>query len=178
MPIRKILVPTDFSTYAELAVEEALEVADAFSASITLFHVYELPLPMSDGAYAFAAADTVRSIEASAQTSLAAARSDLLRHWRGSPERVGTTLAMGAPATRIVEEAQQGGYDLIVMGTHGRTGLSHMLIGSVAERVVRTSGCPVLTVPGKLAGISAHLGPPTEKFAPRGGADANLARPK
>jgi hypothetical protein len=84
---------------------------------------------------------------------------------------------MGAPATRIVEEAQQGAYDLIVMGTHGRTGLSHMLIGSVAERVVRTSGCPVLTVPAKSAGLSAHLGPPTERFTPTGADDANLARP-
>ncbi len=176
MPIRKILVPTDFSTYAELAVEEALEVAEAFSASITLFHAYELPLPMSDGAYAFATAEALREIEGSAQTSLAAAKADLLRRWPGQSDAIGTTLALGSPASRIVEEAQTGGYDLIVMGTHGRTGLRHLLIGSVAERVVRTSSVPVLTVPGKLGTVTTRVEPPTESFARTGGADATLAR--
>ena len=59
---------------------------------------------------------------------------------------VGTTVLRGQPAHTIVEHATTGGFDLVVMGTHGRTGVSHMFTGSVAERVVRRAPCPVMTV--------------------------------
>ncbi|HWM86759.1 MAG TPA: universal stress protein, partial [Kofleriaceae bacterium] len=59
---------------------------------------------------------------------------------------VGTNISQGVPFAEVVREAREGGFDLIVMGTHGRTGLRHALIGSVAEKVVRKAPCPVLTV--------------------------------
>jgi nucleotide-binding universal stress UspA family protein len=85
--------------------------------------------------------DLRQSLELSAREQLAS------RHAKhiGSLPASSTALLMGAAARRIVEHAEKIGADLIVMGTHGRTGLSHPLLGSVAERVVRTSKCPVLT---------------------------------
>jgi nucleotide-binding universal stress UspA family protein len=62
-----------------------------------------------------------------------------------------TAVIRGRPAPSIIEHAKDGGFDLIVMGTHGRTGLSHVVIGSVAERVVRTAPCPVLTIRAHVA---------------------------
>jgi nucleotide-binding universal stress UspA family protein len=71
---------------------------------------------------------------------------DWLREQNAPPDQVGRELILGEPAEAIVERARTGGYDLIVMGTHGRKGMQRLLLGSVAEKVVRRSACPVLTV--------------------------------
>jgi universal stress protein A len=141
----RILVPTDFSGPSDAALEYAKALADRFGASLHLVHVLEDQVvggafgadPYLAGAPAYAEA-----LRADAEARLAArltARERIRLH--GSSE-----IASGPSARTIVEIAESHGIDLIVMGTHGRTGLAHALIGSVAERVVRSAPCPVLTL--------------------------------
>jgi nucleotide-binding universal stress UspA family protein len=140
--IRSILVPTDFSECANLALEEAIGFARHFGARITLLHLFQLPVyPVSNDALAYSD-EILRAVENNAEAELIKTAA----HVRAYGVTVGTRLQMGAPAAEIVEEARRGNHDLIVMGTHGRTGLKHLLLGSVAERVVQLAPCRVLTV--------------------------------
>jgi nucleotide-binding universal stress UspA family protein len=140
--IHFILVPTDFSECAELALEEAIGFAQHFGARITLLHLYQLPVySVSNGALLYTD-EIIRAVETTAEAELK--RAAAIVRERGVS--VTTRLAMGAPAAEIVEEARRGNYDLIVMGTHGRTGLRHLILGSVAERVVQLAPCRVLTI--------------------------------
>lgn len=154
MSFKKILVPTDFSMCADIAIGEALDLARTFDAHVTLLHVYQLPVPISEGAL-MVLTESIRAIEERARASLAAVKTEALRRWRGSQDTIDARLAIGTPSLRIVEEASKGDYDLIVMGTHGRTGLRHALVGSVTERVVRSASCPVLTIRGRLGAVVA-----------------------
>lgn len=144
-PYRKILVPTDFSPGAEVALEHALVLRQHLGATLTLLHVY--PLPIAYGPpYAYTV-DLIGPIERDARAQLEKTSQRARELGAGDqPVPIQAKLAAGAAALSITEEAKEGGYDLIVLGTHGRTGLSHLFIGSVAERVVRTAHCPVLTV--------------------------------
>jgi nucleotide-binding universal stress UspA family protein len=146
MPIRKILVPTDFSAAADEALAQALELAKAFGAQLTLFHAYEpiIPAQLETGAYFTPQARD--AIGAPARDRLAAAKADALARWRVPDDALKTRFVLGAPSLRICEEAQRGGYDLIVMGTRGRTGMKRVLMGSVAEHVLACACCPVLIV--------------------------------
>ncbi len=150
-PFSKILHPTDFSKGAELALERALDLRQRFGATLTLFHTYELPIPYPD-VYAYSA-DFIGAIEQGARQAMVKAKEFAERRARelGAKEAhlpIEAKVMAGGATFAITEEAKAGGYDLIVMGTHGRTGLSHLFIGSVAERVVRTASCPVLTIRG------------------------------
>lgn len=136
---RKILVPTDFEDVSRHALDVALLVAQKLDASVTLFHAYRLPAtPYVEGL-----AWPLQDFEAAARTMLDA---ELTRARQKYPT-VNSILGVGGPGVLTVEQVKEGGYDLIVMGTHGRRGVSRMLMGSVAERVVRTSPVPVMTVP-------------------------------
>lgn len=149
-PIERILVPVDFSACSHVALEHATTFALRFGASIELLHVWELPafsgaaLPevvvnMPEGGDA-----TLHSfVESRAKRAMESLVTTLER--RGVTQARGH-LEMGHPANTIVEVAKEGGFDLIVMGTHGRRGFSRLLMGSVAERVVQRAPCPVLTV--------------------------------
>lgn len=143
--ITRILVPTDFSATSDAALEFAKTIATTFGASLHLLHVFEDPyVPGAFGAETYAPLSPTMRAELLEE---AAAR---LGH-RLPPEekerfRGTTEIVSGVGATAIVEYARDHDINLIVMGTHGRTGVAHLLIGSVAERVVRTAGCPVLTV--------------------------------
>ncbi|TAK09255.1 MAG: universal stress protein [Candidatus Manganitrophaceae bacterium] len=138
--IRKILVPTDFSSHSERAAEYALMLAAKFEATIDLLHVVE-PFPYS-------VTDTMTIINHGEALKTIAA--SLLDNARAQLEQKGmkaeSHLASGAPDQEIVDWARDHAIDLIVMGTHGRTGVRHLLLGSVAEKVVHLSPCPVLTV--------------------------------
>jgi nucleotide-binding universal stress UspA family protein len=142
-PIRRILVPHDFSETAEKAFGLALALAAKLGASLTLLHVYEVP------SYAFA--EGVPLPVSLTEEIAAAARSALeVLAGRAAQEGVpiATLLRQGAAWSEIAAAAKEPGADLIVMGTHGRRGVARMLLGSVAEKVVRTAPCPVLTVHG------------------------------
>jgi nucleotide-binding universal stress UspA family protein len=144
--IARILVPTDFSAASDAALAFARDLAPQFGASIELVHVFDNPFVsgafVGDGTVMMPA-ELRQSLEESAREQLA------VRHTShaGSLPGSSTELLMGPAARCIVEHAAKTHADLIVMGTHGRSGLGHLLIGSVAERVVRTAELPVLTVP-------------------------------
>jgi nucleotide-binding universal stress UspA family protein len=143
-PFKSILVPTDFSAGAALAVELARDLGRRFGASVTLLHVLEPPAyPVPPGGLVYPTPDVSEDLRSEAEARLAQLRQQVESD--GGPP-TSTTVREGLPQSEIVDTAARGGFDLIVMGTEGRTGLRRALIGSVAERVVRRAPCPVLTV--------------------------------
>jgi universal stress protein A len=143
MDIRHILAPTDFSEYSKKAISDALELAQTFGAKLSLLHVVELPpYPIEGFVPPTMGADLLGDLERQASAELA----QVLPDAQEAKVEVTRAVAIGSPSQKIVETAEAEHVDLIVMATHGRTGLSHLLIGSVAERVVRTAPCPVLTI--------------------------------
>lgn len=146
MPIRQILVPTDFSAPSRAALDYAAEFARPLGAAIDVLHVWEVPVfvPPSmlpdAGVADLSLIDIYRkNAEASLAEFVAEAKA------REIPVRASFAELGPVPHT-IAEFARRREYDLIVIGTHGRTGLAHVVIGSVAERVVRSAHCPVLAV--------------------------------
>ena len=143
--ITKILVPVDFSPHAERAFNYATTLAQRFNATLGLVHVVEDPFvtgAWNNEVFVLDVGELFEGLIANAEQRLAA----LTRSAAAVGLTAATAVTTGRPAHTIVEHAKEGGFDLIVMGTHGRTGLSHVVMGSVAERVVRTAPCPVLTV--------------------------------
>lgn len=140
---KKILVPVDFSVHSAEATRVGADLAKRFDASLTLAYVYDpLAYALPDGFAMMAQPDIDRLLDAF-RVQLAASQRQALD--AGAP-RVETKLLQGFVAAQIVEFASRGEFDLIVMGTHGRTGIQHLVMGSTAERVVRLARCPVLTV--------------------------------
>jgi nucleotide-binding universal stress UspA family protein len=142
--LTKVLVPTDFSEPSAKAVAYGEELARRFGASLHVLHAVEEPLAQGWDAYGFPGLLPERRAEmlADAQRRLEEAVPPVER------DRQATELVtcLGEPHREIVRFANERGIDLIVMGTHGRGGMAHLLLGSVAEKVVRTAPCPVLTV--------------------------------
>jgi len=142
-----ILCPVDFSDTSTHALETAIELAPQLNAKIHLVHVYQYP------AFSMPEADLATPIDLSLQDDyverLKQQLEDLCNKHSNKDLDIDSTLAEGVPYVEIVETAKKINADLIIIGTHGRTGLSHMLLGSVAERVVRSSIVPVLSVPDK-----------------------------
>jgi len=138
---RHILVPIDFGEASESAFDLALELATKFEAKVTLVHVTWLP-PYYYSAYAEGLAWPTDELDHMAKKQLdAAVASARVRY-----PNIEGALAAGEPWERILETAKERAADLIVMGTHGRRGLTHLFLGSVAEKIVRLSPIPVLTV--------------------------------
>jgi nucleotide-binding universal stress UspA family protein len=141
---KRILVPIDFSPPSDAALEYARSVAGRYGASLQLLHVAEDPYRAFYSAEVF-----VPEIEGLRDEILTDTTRRLKERLRPSDvTELGATAEsiIGTPAGSIVEYAAGHDIDLIVMGTHGRGGMEHLLMGSVAERVVRTAPCPVLTV--------------------------------
>lgn len=142
MSAAKILCPIDFSPCSARAAEHTRELAAALGAEVELIHVYEVPvLALPEGPITVSP-EYLATLTGRAQEELDKQRDAMLA--RGI--RVNTRLEEGLAAQTIVDRAKKIGATMIVMGTHGHTGFRHMLLGSVAERVVRTSQVPVLTV--------------------------------
>ncbi len=148
---QKILAPVDFSPSSALALDAAAVLARQFGASVVLLYVYDptllSPLYAIPGAAAvLEATPRAPEFEENAQRELAKLRDARLV----GVTRVELLVVQHASAAEgICDAAVTTGADLIVLSTHGRTGLAHMLIGSVAERVVRHAPCPVLTLRSK-----------------------------
>ena len=142
MEIRHILVPTDFSPDAEVAVQQAVELAKAFKARVTLLHAYHVPLPVLPAESYSIPADLIDSVRDAAKSRLAELEGQVSQ----SGLEVGSELSAEPPSLAIVDAAERLGVDLIVMGTRGLTGLKHVVLGSIAERTLRHAPCPVLTV--------------------------------
>ena len=138
MTLTRILLPTDFSDTAQHALDYARELAGRFGASVHLLHV--VPDPMQNWA-----------------TEAMPVVSDLAERWKADAERRLEEIRLDGPQTvravrighafvEILQYAADNAIDMIVMGTHGRGPVQHLLLGSVAEKVVRKASCPVLTV--------------------------------
>lgn len=143
VPIRRILFPTDFSEYAEYAWTFALQFAQEFRAEVHLLHVVGRP-PQLTEAYAlnFDPEKYTQALTHEAYASLGRLAQAAKEHNVESQSAV----RIGVDFHEIIDYARTCQIDLIVMATHGRTGLAHALVGSVAEKVVRKAPCPVLTI--------------------------------
>ncbi len=148
--IKKILAPTDFSELSQAGVRHALELAKAFGAEITVYHVIssaelmEIPKETVEGLDEHALhtlRHPLKSYQQAMSRFLKKHFSDLI-----PGIKIREKVEMGAPDKNIVNLAEQEGSDMIVMSTHGRTGLSHILVGSVTEKVVRQAHCPVFSI--------------------------------
>jgi nucleotide-binding universal stress UspA family protein len=143
MQFRHILAPTDFSEYSKKAMASAFELAKTFSARLTVLHVVELPpYPIEGYVPASVSSSFIEDLERQATQDLA----QLLPDAATAGVEVVRLVAVGTPYRKIIEVAESEQVDLIVMATAGRTGFSHLVMGSIAERVVRTAACPVLTI--------------------------------
>lgn len=141
--VGRILVPTDFSAGAESALAWAMGLGQAFGAEVVLLHVLDLSIAALAGfpanvAMVPAAGELLERIHAETEQEMRR----LAARFPGAR----TVIREGMPRGAIIDVAKEVGADMIVMGTHGRTGLGHVLFGSVAEHVVRHSRIPVLTV--------------------------------
>ncbi len=148
MNIRKILVPSDFSDYSVTAFEWAQEFAAKWDAQILVLHVFSTtpPIPSMEGMGVNWAL-----LEADLRTDINTRLKRFVANPLISPTQIQTKVRTGSVFHEICQAAAQDTaaqdtIDLIVMGSHGRTGLQHVLLGSVAERVVRHAPCPVLVV--------------------------------
>jgi nucleotide-binding universal stress UspA family protein len=143
--LKHILVPTDFSEGSDAAVGYARALAGTFGASIDLLHVAEnvFTRAFAGEGYVAGLPELQAEIERAAREQLAEL---LIDDDVPKLDAKSVVITSNATANEIVNYARTNGIDLIVMGTHGRSGISHFLLGSVAERVVRTAPCPVLTL--------------------------------
>ena len=137
--VEKILAPTDLSALSCLGVRYALELARGWGAVVTVFHTADVSEITNYKARSIP--DLMTKHQQALTRFLHENFADLL-----PLVEVREKVELGSPETAIVEEAERGGMDLIVISTHGRTGLSHMLMGSVTEKVVRFAPCPVFSV--------------------------------
>jgi nucleotide-binding universal stress UspA family protein len=149
-----LVVPTDFSAGSSAAAEYALWLAGKTKAKIVFLHV------MEPTAYSVDFALTRPDLSADVRQRVGEALRQLVDEARSRGVSAEQALAVGAPFAEIEKTAADRKADLIVMGTHGRTGMAHVVLGSTAERVVRLASCPVLTVK---ASPSSTAGTPTSE---------------
>lgn len=147
-----IFVPTDFSADADAALSVAVGIAEKFGSRITLVHACEPPTYAYMGLMA-TTVDLVTPVHDAAREALAKALGDLRTRWASSD----SLLLFGSVAVELSSAIEKQKPDLVVMGTHGRTGMSHLLLGSVAERLVRTAPAPVLTVSRRAASTPTRV---------------------
>jgi universal stress protein A len=137
--VEKILAPTDLSELSRVGLEYALELARGWGAEVTVYHVANAAELASYKAYSLD--DLLNKHRTTLSQFLNENFAELL-----PLVEVRQKVEIGSPATNILEEAEKEASDLIVMSTHGRTGLAHVLMGSVTEQVVRNAACPVFSV--------------------------------
>jgi nucleotide-binding universal stress UspA family protein len=144
--IRRILYPSDFSSASRPAFTKAIELAKQNRAQVIVAHVLAPILPVADG---YDAPQMYAQMEAASRKHGKKQLDALIARAKRAGVRAGGLLLEGVASDRIVRAARARHADVIVMGTHGRTGLSRLFLGSVASRVVSQASCPVLTVRGK-----------------------------
>lgn len=148
--IKNILVPIDFSNYSKNALRYAVNFARSFDAKITLIYVVEpviYPSDFSMGHVTFPVADIDMNDKATEELK------NLAKSEIGSDIELETIIKTGKPFVEINETASEIDADLIIIATHGHTGMEHLLFGSTAEKVVRKAPCPVLTLREPIKGF-------------------------
>lgn len=142
MTAQRFLVPIDFSEYADQALKYALDLAQKLGAHVTLLHVIQT-LPFAGAEMGVTLPyDYLQDLEA----ELTSRMQSYLERVTAAGLQGESVVIHGVPFQSILDTAKEKNSDLIVMGTHGRTGLTHLFLGSVAEKVVRLAPCPVLVV--------------------------------
>jgi nucleotide-binding universal stress UspA family protein len=143
MRIKNILFPTDFSQGARAAMDHAISLAQDYKAKLILFHVIqEISIAEWYIPSTLSVAEVVADIEKNAWQEMEKWAAEVSANITG----VEKAIVRGIPFVEIIRAAREKNADLIIIGTHGRTGIDHMLFGSTAEKVVRKAPCPVLTV--------------------------------
>jgi nucleotide-binding universal stress UspA family protein len=137
--LKRILFPTDFSPYSERGLPYAVHLCKEFGATLVLLHINDLPLILPEYLPELSASPT-QDLEQYGLESLERLAGEI------TGAEVETLQATGRPHTEIAKVVEDQDIDLVVMPTHGRGGISHLLLGSVAEKVIRSAKCPVLTV--------------------------------
>jgi nucleotide-binding universal stress UspA family protein len=150
--IKKIVVATDFSDIAARALDEAVDLAEQLGATITLVHSYEIPVYGFPDGILVGSSDVAASLAEGGQRGLEAA----IAKQKGRPVAITPSLRCGPAWDEVNAVASDVGADLIVVGTHGRRGFARAMLGSTAERIVRTATRSVLVVHG---GQSGPTGP-------------------
>jgi len=142
MIIRTMLVPCDFSGYSTLALDQAVELGEKLGAKLVLLHSYWVSVSTVAGDYWVVPPDFRERLREGAGAEL----EKLRQRAQAAGVACEIRLAASPPVEAILEAAEALPADLIVMGTHGHTGLKHVVLGSTAERIVRLAPCAVLTV--------------------------------
>jgi len=142
-PFEKILTAIDFSESSDFAFEYALTLARQFQAELSIMHVINEPVDLR-GFYVphISFEQLEKEIEEGAEKMM----EKFCQTKMGDFTRYTTAVVAGIPYEEILRKAEETGASLIVLGTHGRTGIDHLIFGSTAERVVRSAACPVLTI--------------------------------
>ena len=139
---RQLLCPVDFSDVSKNAFQIAIDLAVLFKADLHVMHVFQMPAStIPEGIY-----DIPDDAEDKVKSHFSKKLDEFIKNHSTPEINITTGLYAGFPHVEIIKYANETNADMIVMGTHGRTGLSHVLLGSVTERVIRTSDIPVLTV--------------------------------
>jgi len=148
MGIRRILVPIDYSEHSRAALSYGVEFARNFGASLDIVHVWDRPTYLTDAVMVQRPGEAHKPlgelIRENAQRDM-----DEFLGQVSLPSDLSTSsrLLSGEPASALLAELKKGEHDLVILSTHGRTGFAHLLLGSIAEKLVRLSPIPVLTVP-------------------------------
>lgn len=158
--LKHILVPVDFSECSVAALQHARSLSDVFGAKLDVIHTYDVPSFITPNIVVFAGnLETPLADHADRQ-----ARDQLLeflrKHGLGEHPNVHARVVMGPPGSTILDVAETERPDLLVIGTHGRTGMARVLLGSTAEKVLRGAPCPVLAVKAESAHSSASSASP------------------
>ena len=140
MTVHHVLVPIDFSPYAEQALDYAIALAQKLKARVTLLHVIQPPLIAGAAMGAWPSPAFLQELEAAITSDM----EGCLARVTAAGLAGEIAVVHGVPFQEILDTAKARQVDLIILGTHGRTGLSYVLLGSVAEKVVRLAPCPVL----------------------------------
>ena len=144
--LRRILVPVDYSACSRSALEHAAMLAKSFNATIDLLYVWEAPAFIAPEAMVGAAGTTQTLAQLASDQAQAAMREFVAQAREDGIEIANTRVEQGDPSHTTGTLADSDGYARLAMGTRGRSGFAHLLLGSVAEKVVRRASCPVLTV--------------------------------
>jgi nucleotide-binding universal stress UspA family protein len=144
--IKKILFPVDFSESIDDLVPYALTLAQKFGADL---YVMTVTSDMSSFATFYAPHSNIQGFQDEVYQGAEKKVEAILRHLKDAP-KVETRIVKGSPAEQIVATVKEEGIDLIVMGTHSRTGLEKAIFGSVCDKVIRSAVCPVLSIPPRV----------------------------
>jgi nucleotide-binding universal stress UspA family protein len=140
--IKRIVVATDFTEASDGAIDYALELAQTFDASVILVHAYDVPIVGFPDGVLIASPNVATQVETAAEEGLRAA----VERRSASGVRIDPMLRQGDIADEVNRAAEETQADMIVVGTHGRRGIAHAILGSVAEKIIRTAKRPVLTL--------------------------------